>query len=94
MSRRRLFQRRRARIRAAGRWTNDEIVAAINAWAFMKGAPPTYQDWTSPDPQFGEHPSSRQVEGIFGSWSTAIEAAGYAPRPRHRPRSTFRPITS
>lgn len=78
-----------------------DIVDAIQFWAFLYGAPPTYTDWSRSRAKRredtaalermgepGDWPTARQVVGRFGTWNAALEAAGYTPRPAHRPRLT------
>ena len=76
------------------RWTPDLIVASIDAWAELHGAPPAASDWNPamarrqgrPDRAErhagGDWPFYSTVIRYFGSWSGAIEAAGWASRPR------------
>lgn len=54
--------------------TREEVVAAIRAWARETGRPPRQADWPSSD---GDGwPSYMTVTTHFGSWRTALEAAG------------------
>ena len=71
---------------ALGRgWTRERALDAIRQWTAAHGRPPTYEQWRRAGP---ERPVTRTVERLFGSWSDAIRAAGYAPAPRggHRSR--------
>lgn len=80
--------------------TRDDVIQAMNLWAIVYGEPPTYTSWsraraTSRNDMTaltrmgepGDWPTSRQVVRRFGSWSAALEASGFEPRPAHRPRS-------
>lgn len=58
-------------------WTAEQIVAVIRAHAAEHGTPPTNNAWLKAT---AEHPSGSTVYRIFGSWASAIEAAGF-PRP-------------
>jgi hypothetical protein len=78
-----------------GWWTGDRIVAAIRAWAERTGQPPKATEWRQPPsypmntrdgPPPSSRPSTRRVIRVFGSWSEAIEAAGFTPRGPGRPR--------
>ena len=66
------------------RWTRERIIADIRKWNDIHGRPPVATDWlhyTSPTrgaPREWPHVQIAQRE--FGSWSNAIEAAGF-PRP-------------
>lgn len=94
----------RARVVAAGGpdFTSEEVLEAIRLWARIHGEPPTYTGWSRAhatarcnDGQVlmrmgepGDWPTSRQVVRRFGSFSAAIAAAGFTPRPAHRPRKS------
>jgi hypothetical protein len=88
-------QRRAEHARSVNkRWTRDLIVAAINAWAELHGAPPAVSDWTPAIARrqgradraerhaAGDWPFYSTVVKYFGSWAAAIEAAGWRSRPR------------
>jgi len=69
--------------RTGFRWTPETIVYAITLWYRQHSRPPFTSDWD----QAGEnHPSRQTVARVFGSWNQAIDAAGFTPRPRGRPR--------
>lgn len=67
------------------RWGSpDEIIKAIRAWESKHGKPPSASDWLHVS---GTHPTARQSAKLFGSWTNALTAAGFAPRPSGpRPR--------
>jgi len=87
-------------------WTRERIVQAIREWAKRTGKPPGARQWRKPisckgwkigDPVQHHRPSMARVIQVFGSWSAAIAAAGFKPRPggyqrdidyRPRPRPT------
>jgi len=81
------------------RWSRDRILAAVAAWVELYGAPPAAADWNPamarrqgrPDRAerhaAGDWPFASTVSRYFGSWSAAIEAAGW----RSRPRGDWRP---
>ncbi len=83
------------------RWTPDLIVAAIADWAELYGAPPAAADWNPamarrqgrPDRAerhaAGDWPYYRSVVDYFGSWSAAIEAAGWHARPPGNPQEAI-----
>jgi Homing endonuclease associated repeat len=81
----RIFGRWGAGLRAAGldparrRWTNGEIVEALRAWTARHSRPPLSSDWRR---SATDHPTAAFVQGRFGSWRAALEAAGVAPRAR------------
>jgi hypothetical protein len=79
--------------RRGRRYSEHEILAAIQRWASTYGRPPASGDW---DPsrarRLGQHerveryedgnwPSTRVVRRAFGSFNAAIERAGLTPRP-------------
>lgn len=55
------------------RWSPEHVVAALKQWSREHGQPPTCSDWRYTTP---EHPGSRAVADLFGSWQTALIAAG------------------
>jgi len=58
-------------------WSREKIIGAIVAWTIYHGRPPVMPDWKNVG---DENPSSSSVRYYFGSWSNAIETAGF-PRP-------------
>lgn len=67
--------------RADRRWSEEGIIFLIKDWVSKYGDPPTIKEWDhSPD-----HPSGRSVQQYFGSWSSAMLAAGVKPRKRGAP---------
>jgi hypothetical protein len=75
------------------RWDHGLILAAIDAWAELYGAPPAAAEWNPamarrqgrPDRAerhaAGDWPFASTVVAYFGSWNAAIEAAGWRSRP-------------
>jgi len=68
-------------------WTTEEIVGAFREWHSEHGPPPLVEDWTpSTDRsrqwsrEYPRWPSLAQVQGAFGGWSAALEAAGLGVR--------------
>jgi hypothetical protein len=59
-------------------WDDEEIVEALRAWTASHGRAPLSTDWRLAAP---DHPTAALVQSRFGSWRTALEAAGAA-RPR------------
>jgi transposase len=69
------------RVRGGGavgppRWTPVRIVEAMRLWKQEHGRPPTSIDWQYVKP---DRPAARAVAKVFGSWNTAIAAAGFEP---------------
>jgi transcriptional regulator with XRE-family HTH domain len=70
------------------RWTRENVISAIQAFALAFGRPPQSIDWnTTLARRFGgvgtangHFPSVSTVQELFGSWANAIEVAGF-PRP-------------
>lgn len=60
------------------KWPKPEILKAIQAWHQQHGTVPTSRDWTNN--VNGDWPSRSLVALRFGSFSNAIEKAGF-PRP-------------
>jgi hypothetical protein len=58
----------------AARWTRAGVVRALHAYKFFVGRAPTPTDWSFEDDS--EWPSARTVVSLFGSFDTAIAAAG------------------
>lgn len=52
-------------------WTRPEVIAALQHWTQLHGRPPTCTDWRRTT---GDHPGSRAVGELFGSWSAALTA--------------------
>jgi hypothetical protein len=76
-------------------WTPERIVFAIRAWAEENGDIPAAIDWNPAMARANGHldkvekfysedawPDLSTVQARFGSWSAAIRAAGFTPRPR------------
>jgi hypothetical protein len=58
----------------ASRWTRSGVVRALRAHQFFVGRPPTPTDWSFEDDS--EWPSVKTVVSLFGSFDTAVAAAG------------------
>jgi transcriptional regulator with XRE-family HTH domain len=84
---------------ANGRFTRDEIIAAIHRWHELHGSAPKSidwdpstarrrgQSWRSERFESGEWPTLAMVRRQFGTMSNALHAAGLRPRPQPiRPR--------
>jgi hypothetical protein len=71
-------------------WSTLELIERIRVWAEgHDGYGPAPDDWTRqghPDWKAGEWPSRTPVLTRFGSWESALEAAGVPPRPRGVPQ--------
>lgn len=60
-------------------WKPAAILAAIHGFTAEHGRPPLSTEWLT-GPRDPRYPSTATVQSEFGSWSNAIEAAGF-PRP-------------
>jgi hypothetical protein len=58
----------------AGRWTRAGVVRALRTYRFFVGHAPTPTDWSFADDS--EWPSVKTVVSLFGSFDTAVAAAG------------------
>jgi hypothetical protein len=63
-------------------WTPEKILDAVRRWVDTHGEPPAADDWRCGTP---EHPSASTAWKAFGTWRQVILAAGFEPRPAHRP---------
>lgn len=76
-----------AALRAAGfdararRWTPEEVIDALRAWAVRHGHPPTAVEWHCASPV---NPTAQTAAKPFGSWPNALLAAGLSIKRRHR----------
>lgn len=68
------------RIRKTARWTNDQMIEAMQRWAKEYGQPPSHRRWKRADRPPG-YPSANIVSRRFGSWNAALEAAGFETLP-------------
>ena len=78
-------------------WTPAAVILAIEEWAHMYGEPPAVADWNPTQARIlndearaqrfedadGNWPHAHTVRRAFGSWATALEAAGFTPRAPH-----------
>jgi hypothetical protein len=55
-------------------WTRPGVVRALRAFTFFRGRAPTRQDWHGRMPD--DWPPVDAVEGLFGSVTAAVRAAG------------------
>lgn len=67
------------------KWTPERIIADIQDWNRIYGQPPRAKDWLlqPPDdgtPGFRRWPHVGIIQKEFGSWSNALEAAGFERR--------------
>ncbi len=75
-----------------GRWSDEAVLRALRDWAAEMGGAPRRHDWSGEHPKqasaaqrkwMREHPywpSSSCVAAHFGSWSSALQAAGLPAR--------------
>ena len=63
-------------------WDELDTIQALQIWSEKHGRPPWSMEWDHAQP---EHPCSNTVRERFGSWRSALEAAGLELPPR-RPR--------
>ncbi len=59
------------------RWDRQTIVYAIDLWHRRHLTTPTRREWQTASE---DHPSFDTVARIFGSWNSAIRAAGFRAR--------------
>lgn len=85
-----LTTRSRGRNKRVVQFTRKQIVAVIFEFRFAHGRLPMYEDWIHPAEG---RPTAGQVERAFGSWNSAIVAAGYAPRKPRRSDDGYRQLT-
>jgi hypothetical protein len=62
------------RLSTADRWTQAGVVRALRAYKFFVGRAPNPTDWSFEDDS--EWPSVKTVVSLFGSFDTAVTAAG------------------
>lgn len=68
------------------RWPKELIIQAIKDYANVNGKVPSAPDFAICDRS--KYPTPRTVQTAFGSWSTAIEEAGFTPRTRNASNKT------
>jgi hypothetical protein len=65
------------------RWDAHTIAYAIVLWHRRHAKTPTVAEWERAG---DDHPSRQTVLRVFGSWSSAMLAAGFHPRRQGEPR--------
>lgn len=70
--------RPRPKGRMPKRWTEQQIIEAIQRWVDQHGQTPRCSDWRR---NGHRRPCASSVVWTFGSWNAAIAAAGFDPRP-------------
>ncbi len=76
--------------REASTWSSELVIEALRSWTDAHGHGPTLAEWGATPPS-DEHPTRRVVVHHFGSWRTALRAAGVSAR---RPAPTVEPKPS
>jgi hypothetical protein len=71
------------RPRRPASWSDEEILAALRAWALRHGRAPNSSEWIPGSP---DRPSSICVRRRFGSWDKALRRAGLEPNRRRQGR--------
>lgn len=70
----------RRKTRRRCRWSDEEIIGALQAWADTHKRSPVAIDWTARsqtrDQSLPQHPSPGTVRQHFGNWQAALNAAG------------------
>lgn len=61
-------------------WTQEKLIAALQSFAREHGRPPAYSDFAC------SRPAGSTIIAAFGSWSEAMRAAGFEPRPQGGPQ--------
>ncbi len=59
-------------------WSKDRIIERLQYETKLHGDPPTKLDWLAQAPG---RPGYKTVQGLFGSWTAALEAAGLVAAP-------------
>lgn len=59
------------------RWTAENVAYAFDLWHRRHLCTPTLSEWRTAGP---DHPCANTVKKQFGSWNSAIAAAGFRPR--------------
>lgn len=79
-------------------WTAKRIVAAMRRWRREHGRAPREREWNRAQTRPEWAPWAREVQGVMGSWSAALAAAGmdaqraYSQIPRKRVGSWTREL--
>jgi hypothetical protein len=67
---------RPASVQRRREWSSEQAIEAIRAHTDAQGRPPTSTEWRRPPAEAEERPGLGTVIRLFGSWSTALTAAG------------------
>jgi hypothetical protein len=71
------------------RWTRETIIYAFELWHRRYLCSPTVAEWRRAG---RDNPSATTVRSAFGSWNSAVKAAGLRPRRPGEPRRTGTPV--
>lgn len=69
------------RTKRKAKWTRDNVLAALRAWAEEHGRTPRQEDWFHASPA---HPNFKTVADLFGGWRLALYEAGFLQRKPRR----------
>lgn len=82
---------------AANRWTEQQIIDRMRAWAALHGRAPKKREWyqgahdegtSQRGPADADYPHTNVVLAHFGTWNKAVIAAGLTPNRPHDERDT------
>ena len=71
------------------RWTRETIIYAFELWHRRYLCSPTVAEWRRAG---RDNPSATTVRSAFGSWNSAVKAAGLRPRQPGEARKTGSPL--
>ena len=71
------------------RWTRETIIYAFELWHRRYLCSPTVAEWRRAG---SDNPSATTVRSAFGSWNSAVKAAGLRPRQPGEARKTGSPL--